>query len=264
MPVVLTIANQKGGVAKTTTCSNLAHAFAAMNFRVLAIDMDPQASLTISLGHDPDALEAEEATLHFSLLNDRSQPKPLRSIIIEGNPALLPSSILLAGTEQDLSLDHLRAPQTALREKMRDIRTNYDIILIDSLPSLGLLAINALAAASHLLIPTQTERLSSSGIMLLLRTVSAVQSRFNPELEIAGVLPTMHTARHVSDTLVLEGLRKGMAPLGLHVYDPIPRATIFTKATLGTRPVVVTEPRSDGARAYLRLATEIARNVQLA
>jgi chromosome partitioning protein len=263
MTVILTIANQKGGVAKTTTCANLAHALAEMGLRVLAIDMDPQASLTISLGHDPDALEAREATIHFSLLNERSQPKPLRSIILDGTPALLPSSILLAGTEQELSLDHLRAPQLALREKLRDVRQEYDVLLIDSLPSLGLLAINALAAASHLLIPTQTERLSSSGIMLLLRTVAAVQARFNPELEILGVLPTMHSARHVSDTLVLEGLRKGMEPLGFHVYEPIPRATTFTKATLGTRPVVVADPRSDGARAYRRLAKEIVRDANL-
>jgi chromosome partitioning protein len=263
MPFTLTIANQKGGVAKTTTCCNLAHAFAGMGLRVLAIDMDPQASLTISLGHDPDTLEEQQATIHFALLNERNQPRPLRSLVVGNNPALVPSSILLAGTEQDLAVDHLRAPQTALREQLRDIRGDYDVILIDSLPSLGLLAVNTLVAATHVLIPTQTERLSSSGIMLLLRTVSTIQTRFNPELEILGVLPTMHTARHVSDGLVLEGLQKGMEPLAIHVYDPIPRTTLFTRATLAAQPVVMSDPRSEGGRAYLKLAREIADHVQL-
>jgi chromosome partitioning protein len=263
MPVTITIANQKGGVAKTTSCCNLAFAFAELGYRVLAVDMDPQASLTVSMGHDPDELEAEQATIHFALVNERNQPKPISAIVLDGNPALVPSSILLAGTEQDLAVDYLRAPQTALRERLREVRRDYDIVLIDSLPSLGLLAVNALAAASHVLIPTQTERLSSAGIMLLLRTIDAVRTRFNPELEILGVLPTMHAQRHISDSLVLEGLQSGMSPLDIRVYDPIARATVFSKATLGNRPVVIQEPRSEGAKSYRNLAREIVRDARI-
>lgn len=263
MPATIALANQKGGVAKTTSSSNLAYAFAGMGLRTLAVDLDPQGSLTVSLGHDPEALDLQGATLYHSLVGDR----PLREVVIaagEAGPALVPSGILLAGAEQELASDITRSGQAALRQRLAEVRGEYDVVLIDSPPSLGMLAINGLVAASHVLIPTQTEHLASVGIRALLATLARLRRGLNPELEILGVLPTMHNPRQVHDGLVLEGIREAMAGQGIRVFDPIARSTSLARASLEGRPALALEPGGQGARAYRNLARRIADELGLA
>src|SRR5688572_17326339 len=143
MIMVIAIANQKGGVGKTTTTVNLAHALINRGKTVLVIDADPQASLTTYLGHEPDTLDEEDRTLYFAMI----EGTPLPSLIIDGSPALVPSGIRLASAEPELIGNLLASPQTVLRSRVREIRGQFDFILIDCTPSLGLLTINALVAA---------------------------------------------------------------------------------------------------------------------
>src|SRR3954453_19755942 len=156
MGMIIAIANQKGGVGKTTTTVNLAHALVNRGKTVLVIDADPQASLTTYLGHDPDQLDEADRTLYTAMI----EGKPLASLLIDGSPALIPSGIRLASAEPELIGNLLASPQTVLRSRLRDIRGRFDFVLIDCTPSLGLLTINALVAADRVLIPSETEFLA--------------------------------------------------------------------------------------------------------
>jgi chromosome partitioning protein len=260
MLTTVALANQKGGVAKTTSTSNLAFAFAELGLRVLAVDLDPQGSLTVAMGHDPEDLDRMELTLYRSLVGDR----PLREIVIPGNPALVPSGILLAGAEQELGMDVTRSGQLALRQRLQEVRADYDVVLIDTPPSLGMLTVNGLVAATHVVIPTQTEHLASIGIRALLGTLGRLRRGLNPDLAVLGVLPTMYNPRQVHDGVVLEGLREMMRGYGIRVFEPVGRYTALARASLEGKPAVALEPGSPGARAYRDLAREIARELTLA
>ena len=254
MPTVIAIANQKGGVGKTTTTINLAYALAQKGKRVLCIDADPQSNLTTYLGFDPDQLEDEERTLYFSLVKD----KPLSAVIVPGNPALVPASIVLADAEIELAARLLKLPYLVLRRRLEEVREQYDFILVDCMPSLGMLTANALAAADYVLIPSATEYLSSKGIRLLLtKTIAEVRDGINPQLQVLGVLPTLYDKRTNDDKLMLESLTRGLTDMNVRVFEPIPALSAFNKASMEKVSTVLRDPDSPGAQAYYQLAEEV-------
>src|SRR3954447_18925062 len=252
-------ANQKGGVGKTTTTVNLAQALAQKGQRVLCIDADPQANLTTCFGLDPEQLEEEERTLYFSLV----KAKPLSAVTVPGNPALIPSSIMLADAEIELSAQLLKLPYLVLRRRLEEVRDQYDFILIDCMPSLGMLTANALAAADYVLIPSATEYLSSKGIRLLLtKTIAEVRDGINPQLQVLGVLPTLYDKRTNDDKLMLESLTRGLTDMNVRVFEPIPALSAFNKASMEKVSTVLRDPDSPGAQAYYQLAEEVIQHAK--
>lgn len=252
MAKVIAIANQKGGVAKTTTAVNLAYALVERGKRVLAIDADAQASLTIYFNQEPVALQEQERTLYYSLVRDR----PLSSLIIGGNPALVPSSIILSKADREL-MAMVRYTDTLLRDKVKEVAADYDLILIDCPPTLTLLTSNALVAAHSVLIPVKTDYLSIMGIPLLLEEIEVIRRRTNRELEVLGVLPTIYQPRYTQDNEALEALRRTMARKGIRVFDPIPRSTGYDQAASEGVPSLVRTPKTPGVDGYYKLADEI-------
>jgi chromosome partitioning protein len=248
MAKTVAVVNQKGGTGKTTTAANLAVAFAERGRRVLAVDVDPQASLTFYFGHDERELEAAHRTLFWALVGDAVA----RDMIIGDNPALIPASIALAKADVELMAEP--GSSWVLKEILAPLRDEFDLVLLDCPPTLTLLTVNALAAADTVLIPVKTDLLSTLGISQLLDTVQKVRRRANPELNITGILPTLYNARFAHDSDVLAEMR---ATYGgrLRVFEPIRRTTLFDRAA-GTGSTTVTlDPTSDAARAYAELAT---------
>ena len=249
--MVIAIANQKGGVGKTTTAVNLSYALINRGKTVLVIDADPQASLTTYFGQDPDRLEDEERTLYFALVEGR----PLPSLVIDGTPALVPSSIRLASAEPELIGNLLASPQTVLRARLKELRSRYDYILIDCTPSLGLLTINALVAADQVIIPLQCEFLAARGLALLLKTIDRVKARLNRKLHVACILPTMYDARTVHATEVLNELQSTFPGL---VFDHPIKHTVRVKEAPGAGMSILDyDPEHDVSQAYIALAKEV-------
>ncbi len=252
MAKIIAVANQKGGVGKTTSTINLAFSLANRGKNVLAIDADPQASLTFYFGQDERELEENKRTLFYSLVEER----PLSELLIEGNPALIASSIMLSKADRDLMM-RMRYTDTLLREKLRELSDAYDFILIDCPPTLTLLTSNALAAAHAVLIPVKTDLLSILGIPLLLQEIEEVRARANPNLSVWGALPTLYNTRFTNDNQALEALKNILAPKGIRVFQPIPRSTGYDRASGEGIPTVVLSPNAPGVEVYYELADEI-------
>ena len=248
----IALANQKGGVGKTTSTINLAYALHSLGQRVLMIDSDPQASLTIYAGEDPQELEQQERTLLFAIAG--RSPTPLSELIVErsGAPDLVASSFSLADADAAL----LDRGARILREQLGSLRDTYHYILIDTPPTLTALTVNALAAADALLIPSRTDYLSARGISFLFQTYEDLRRRINPRLWILGILPTLHN-HYKHDREVLSDLKKAGLSRGIHVFDPIPRSTQFDASAPTGKPLVARRKTSKGALAYMALAKTI-------
>lgn len=244
MTRVVAVANQKGGVAKTTTVHSLGAALAERGRRVLLVDLDPQSCLTFSAGIDPDALEVSL----YEVLIGKAAAADCRCDI--DGMGLLPSSIDMAGVEVHLLAKAGR--EYALGRALEPLLGDYDVVLIDCPPSLGVLTINGLTAASGVLIPLQCETLSHRGVGQLIETISDVRSFTNPSLEILGVVATMYDPR---TRLAQETLAAVGAAYGLEVLDPpVPKSVRVAEAPGRGVSVLRHAPHSTSANAYRALA----------
>ena len=246
---VIAFANQKGGVAKTTTTLNLAAAFAEEGHRVLCVDMDPQGNLTMSQGIDPDTVEK---SMYDVLVHHTS----MREVIRKREIDIACSSIDLAGAEIAMSTQIGR--ERSLDKALRAIHDDYDFVCIDTPPSLGLLTINALTAADKVIVPVQCEYLSMRGLIQLQNTLSMIRENLNPDVDIAGILPTMVDSRTLHAKEAIEILEENF---GDRVFGARIRKTIrFAEAPVKGMSVLKYDPTGTAADAYRQLAKEVLSN----
>lgn len=244
----IAVANQKGGVAKTTTVVSLGAALAELKQRVLLVDVDPQGSLTFSLGIDPEDLEVTVAEV---LLGTKQADDAI--VITDDGMHLLPANITLTQAEE--SLVGRTGREQRLRVALDKVIDDYDWILIDCPPTLGVLTVGALSAAQQVLIPLQAETLSHRGVGQLLDTIHDVRKFINPKLEILGVLPTMYDGRTNHAQNVLEAIRETYElPI---LMPPIPKTIRFAEAPAIGRSVLSTARNSKGAEAYRQVAVSL-------
>jgi chromosome partitioning protein len=243
---VIVFANQKGGVAKTTTTLNLAVAFKERGFRVLVVDLDPQGDLTMSQGLNPDTIER-------SMYDVLVHKIPIEEIIVEREIDLAVSSIDLAGAE--LALSQQIGRERALQKALAPVLDKYDYILMDTPPSLGLLTINAFTAASGVIVPVQCEYLALRGLVQLENTLAMVRENLNPEVEIIGILPTMFDKRTTHAREAVEILQENFGDL---VYNTRIRKTVrYAEAPVKGTSVLSYDPTGDAAELYRDLAKEV-------
>ena len=249
---VIAIANQKGGVGKTTTSVNLSASLATLGKKTLLIDIDPQGNTTSGLGINKGDIDL---CIYDVLIDD----EPIENVIIETkveNLSIVPATISLAGAEIELVSAISR--EVRLKNKLTAIKGNYDFIIIDCPPSLGLLTLNALSAADGVIIPVQCEYYALEGLSQLLSTIRLVQKHLNKDLVIDGVLLTMLDARTNLGIQVIEEVKKYFRE---KVYQSvIPRNVRLSEAPSHGKPIIVYDERSRGAETYLELAREVIKN----
>jgi chromosome partitioning protein len=246
---VIVFANQKGGVAKTTTTLNLAVAFAESGYRVLCVDLDPQGNLTMSQGIDPDKVEK---SLYDVLVNDM----PISEIVQHREIDIAVSSIDLAGAEIAMSTKIGR--ERSLEKALKEVSGDYDFICIDTPPSLGLLTINALTAANKVIVPVQCEYLSMRGLVQLQNTLKMIQENLNPDVKIEGILPTMLDTRTVHAKEAVEILEENFGDLVFK--SRIRKAIKFAEAPVKGASVLKYDSGSSAANYYRELAKEVLAN----
>jgi len=248
---VIAFANQKGGVAKTTSTLNLAVALAEQGHRVLAVDLDPQGNLTMSQGLNPDAIERSM----YDVLVHRL---PIDQIIHHGEIDLAVSSIDLAGAE--LALSSMIGRERALEKGLAPVKPRYDFVLIDTPPSLGLLTINALVAAGGVIVPVQCEYLALRGLVQLENTLSMIRENLNPDVAIMGILPTMYDGRTLHSREAIEILEENFGDL---VFKTRIRKTVrYAEAPVKGLSILKYDSSGTAADAYRDLAKEVLNGAQ--
>ncbi|SNU09706.1 chromosome partitioning protein [Lachnospiraceae bacterium] len=249
---IIAIANQKGGVGKTTTAINLAACLAEKGKKVLAIDMDSQGNMTSGFGVDKDSYQK---SVYDLLIGDCNLGEAMIINVIE-NLNLVPSSQNLSGVEVDfIDIDK---PQFVLKNIIRNIRKKFDFIIIDCPPALGMLTINSLTAADTVIVPIQCEFYALEGLSQLIYTIDMIKKKLNKTLEIEGVVFTMYDSRNNLSQEVVDNVKENLDEL---IYDTIvPRNVRLAEAPSFGKPINLYDPRSTGADAYRRLADEVIKN----
>lgn len=251
LPRILAIANQKGGVGKTTTAVNLGASLAEIGYRVLIIDLDPQGNATTGLGLSHRNVEGSiyDVIMNDAAVEDCVEPTSVRNLFV------VPATIDLAGAEIELVPAFSR--ELKLRRALEGVRDDYDFTLIDCPPSLGLLTVNGLAAADDVIVPIQCEYYALEGLGQLLRNVSLVKSNLNPSLDVRGIVLTMYDARTKLAEQVEHEVR---THFGSKVYRTVvPRTVRISEAPSFGQPIIVFDSSSRGATAYRELAKEVSR-----
>ena len=251
MKRVIAFANQKGGVAKTTTTLNLGVALAEKGHNVLLVDLDPQGNLTMSQGFNPDAIER-------SMFDVLVHKLPITEIVETAEVDIAVASIDLAGAE--LALSSMIGRERALEKALLPVREAYDYILIDTPPSLGLLTINAFVAADGVIVPVQCEYLSLRGLVQLQNTLTMIRENLNPNVDIVGILPTMFDKRILHSREAVDILRENFGDL---VFKTRIRKTIrYAEAPVKGLSVLKYDPTGEAAEAYRDLAKEVLRGAK--
>lgn len=260
-PTVIAIVNQKGGTGKTCTAENLGVGLAASGRKVLLVDFDPQGSLTISLGYPrPDELSPTISDVLAGILREQSIPPGLGILRNSEGVALMPANIELSGLE--VSLVNAMSRETILRQYLDTVKRNYDVILIDCSPSLGMLTVNALAAADSVIIPVQAQYLSAKGLEQLLGTINRVKRQINPKLRIEGVLLTMVDSR-TNYGRDISSLIRDTYGGRLRVFDAeIPRSVRAEEISAEGKSIFAHDPRGKVADAYRALTKEVLSDAE--
>ena len=246
---IIAIANQKGGVGKTTTAINLSASLAEKGRKVLAIDMDPQGNLSSGLGLDKNTIEG---TIYDMIIGESDVEKVIHKDTIE-NLDILPSKVDLSAVE--IEMIDVENKEFVVKNAIQKVRDNYDYVIIDCPPSLSLLTVNAMTTADSVLVPIQCEYYALEGLSQLIHTVELVKDRLNPILEIEGVVFTMYDARTNLSLQVVENVKENLEQ---NIYKTIiPRNIRLAEAPSYGAPINQYDPRSSGAESYMRLAEEV-------
>lgn len=253
---VIAITNQKGGVGKTTTTVNLGVGLAKQGKRVMLLDADPQGSLTVSLGvKNPDDLPVSLANIMQAVIDDKSIPDKIGILHHDEGVDLLPSNIELSGTE--IALFNTMSREYVLRSYLETVKKHYDYILIDCMPSLGMMTVNALSAADSVIIPSQPSFLSTKGLNLLMRSIARVKKQINPRLRIDGILLTMVDNRTNNAKAIISSLRSSVSENLRVFHTEIPFSVRAAESSLEGKSIFAHDRGGKVAAAYEAMTQEV-------